>query len=91
MQLPLAVLHPGSDQMIHPGYTANISSGGVLFTSDQQPEPGEPIEYVVTLLNGERQSVNLRCIGKVIRCEVSPTDSFRIAATLERYEFIRTA
>ncbi len=90
MQLPLAVLRAGSEQIAQPGYTRNISSAGVLFTSVQEQGPGEAIEYVITLLDGARQVVNLRCVGKVIRCESSPNDDFQVAATLERYEFIRS-
>lgn len=89
MQLPVVVLRAGSGQTTQAGYTTNISSAGVLFTSDQEPAPGEAIEYVITLLDRERQAVNLRCMGKVIRCESSPCRNFQVAATLERYEFVR--
>jgi len=73
----------------------NISSSGVLFTAGAEPDLGGPIEYVITLSSEGRQTVNIRCVGKVLRSErVHPTaDSaeleFQIAATLERYEFIR--
>jgi hypothetical protein len=55
---------------------------------------GGPIEYVITLNHEGPQAVNLRCIGKVLRadCVPSGTDqrlAFQIAATLERYEFVR--
>jgi hypothetical protein len=58
---------------------------------------GDPIEYLVTLpsaLSGA--SVRLRCMGKVIRsqgiqtAETTARRPFAIAATLERYEFIRS-
>lgn len=73
------------------GLTKNISSGGVLFTSESEPEVGTSIEYVITLAGPADQSISLRCIGKVVR--YSPVESaehvFDVAATLERYEFIR--
>ncbi len=73
--------------------TSNISSTGVLFTSDRKPEIGGPIEYVVTLNSGGEGPVTIRCIGKVVRAEelaaAMQTQRYKVAATLERYEFIR--
>ena len=76
------------------GYTRNISSNGVLFTTEREPDMAGPIEYVITLNHDGPQAVNLRCIGKVIRAERldAPTEAipaYQVAATLERYEFIR--
>jgi hypothetical protein len=70
------------------GFTRNISSSGVLFTTEREPDLGGPIEYIITLNHEGPQTVNLRCIGKVLRSERMDT-SFQIAATLERYEFVR--
>ena len=69
------------------GETRNVSSCGVLFTSKAPMAVGESIEYVITLPKapGARIDVRLRCIGKVVRNE-APS---RIAATMERYEFVR--
>ena len=74
--------------------TSNISSSGILFTADKEPDIGGPIEYVVTLNSGRRGPVTIRCIGKVVRAEkmampVDDTDRYEVAATLERYEFVR--
>lgn len=73
--------------------TSNISSSGVLFTADKEPDIGGPIEYVVTLNSGREGPVSIRCIGKVVRAEKMPvpvdTDRYKVAATLERYEFVR--
>ena len=77
---------------MQPGLTKNISSGGVLFTLEKEPELGGSIEYVITLGGPSEQIVNLRCIGKVVRCKRSADSSeaaFDVAATLERYEFVR--
>ena len=74
------------------GITKNISSTGVLFTSAQAPDLGGPIEYVITLYENGPQPVSLRCVGKVLRSERLFGDgrrAFEIAATLERYEFVR--
>jgi hypothetical protein len=76
------------------GLTKNISSCGVLFTTVREPDLGGPIEYIITLNHEGPQPVNLRCVGKVLRAEptieVDPdAKAFEIAATLERYEFVR--
>ena len=77
------------------GITRNISSNGVLFTSDREPDLGGPIEYIITLNHDGSHPVNIRCMGKVVRAEkveedpVKPPCAFQIAATLERYEFVR--
>jgi len=77
------------------GLTTNISSTGVLFTAGRGPELGGPIEYIITLAHDGPQTVNLRCIGKVVRAErlgYMPSQeppAYQIAATLERYEFVR--
>lgn len=67
------------------GYTRNISGGGVLFTAEPQPPPGGRIEYVITLPSAAAHPVNVRCIGRVLRSEPDG-----VAATLERFEFLRT-
>ena len=95
LQLPLFVTPAGEESVPFSGVTKNISSGGVLFTSGKEPDVGSPIEYVVTLNASGPQPVNLRCIGKVVRAEResgvadNPTGGYEVAATLERYEFVR--
>ena len=77
------------------GQTRNISSTGVLFTAGRGSELGGPIEYMITLNSEGPQAVNLRCIGKVLRAERlssgagSDAPAYQVAATLERYEFVR--
>ena len=58
---------------------------------EKESDTGVSIEYVITLGGPLEHSVSLRCVGKVLRA--NPADSgenaFDIAATLERYEFVR--
>ena len=93
LELPLSITRAGADTVRLAGFTNNISSTGVLFTSGAAPDLGGPIEYVITLNHEGPQPVNLRCVGKVLRSERTQPQgsSFQIAATLERYEFIRLA
>ena len=94
MELPLSVTRSGAKHVALPGFTKNISSTGVLFTSGARPDLGGPIEYIITLNLEGPQRVNLRCMGKVLRAEDLQPNSedaryFAVAATLERYEFVR--
>jgi hypothetical protein len=95
LQLPLSVTRVGAERVTFPGCTQNISSSGVLFTTERKPDLGGPIEYIITMNLEGAPSVNLRCIGKVLRADLVLSDSdqqlpaFQIAATLERYEFVR--
>jgi hypothetical protein len=93
--LPLAITRAGTERVAFAGVTRNISSNGVLFTTQGEPDVGGPIEYVITLNHEGSQPVNIRCMGKVVRTEklngnpAEPPSDFQIAATLERYEFVR--
>jgi PilZ domain len=95
LQLPLAITRSGAERVAFAGLTKNISSSGVLFTAGRGPELGGPIEYIITLNHNGPQPVNLRCIGKVVRAEEvvrgggEDLPGFQVAATLERYEFVR--
>ena len=95
LQLPLAITRSGAERVALAGLTQNISSNGVLFTAGQAPDLGGPIEYVITLNHDGGQSVSLSCIGKVVRAErvgaghTEDVPNYQVAATLERYEFVR--
>ena len=95
LQLPLSIIRSGATRVELAGCTNNISSGGVLFSTEGQPDFDSPIEYVITLARDDQQVVNLRCMGKIVRAgrvnlgrdEALP--AYQIASTLERYEFVR--
>ena len=95
MQLPLSITRAGAERVTFAGFTDNISSSGVLFTVEREPDLGVPIEYIITLTHDGPQAVNLRCVGKVLRSERlrqplhEEPPAYQIAATLERYEFVR--
>jgi hypothetical protein len=92
LQLPLSITRTGAERVMFAGHTDNISSSGVLFTSEREPDLGGPIEYIITLNHEDSQSVNLRCMGKVLRTgriEQEAQGGYQVAATLERYEFVR--
>ena len=86
LRLPFEIVRIGSRLKVR-GETRNVSSAGVLFTSDSQLPLGESIEYLITLPRtpGTRKDVRLRCVGKVLREDSESA----FAASLERYEFLR--
>ena len=92
IKLPVRVLRNGVRSVSGVGETRNLSSSGVLFSTDAKVDLGEAIEYVINLAaDGE---VSLHCLGKVIRTDSlagwkEAETAFEVAATLERYEFVR--
>jgi hypothetical protein len=87
LTLPVELIRAGIAKASRQGETKNVSSSGVLFESDVTLRIGEPVEYVITLPTSPSpgNKVRLRCMGKVVRL-VKETG---VAATLERYEFVR--
>lgn len=73
------------------GETRNVSSNGVYFVVDNPVELGALLEFIITLpeevnLSG---SVRILCKGKVTRVETQEESLVGVAATIERYEFLR--
>jgi hypothetical protein len=97
LRLPVELVRAGGEQISNLGETQNVSSGGVLFTSDARVDVGQPIEYLISLPPGSNRQarVRLRCLGKVLRLHRTDArpdpdpSSMAVAATMERYEFLR--
>ena len=96
LKLPIELVKAGGCENSQIGETRNLSSGGVLFTSDDKLQKGDPVEYLVTLPNQGSENIRLRCMGKVLRVDAretpevgTPRPGFSIAVTLERHEFLR--
>jgi hypothetical protein len=88
----MELLREGNSAVSLVGETRNLSTVGVLFTSSTLLPVGQPIEYAITLPTGSVDGVTVRlhCLGKVVRTEpLEEGNPPRIAATLERYEFVR--
>jgi hypothetical protein len=82
LKLPLEIIRGAEHQFSE---TRNLSSNGVLFAIEHDIEPGNSIEYVITLPSKDKRPVRLRCLGKVVR----RANGQGLAATIDRYEFIR--
>ena len=87
LRLPLELIRNGAEALSERGETRNLSSVGVLFQSEASLRIGDAVEYMITLpaSAGGVNGVRLRCLGKVVRYGKTA----EIAATLERYEFVR--
>jgi hypothetical protein len=77
--------------------TLNISwGGGVALRSTQPLRIGDPVEYRITLADGDPPTT-VFCFGHIRRCDVAASDhdaskdgeAFDIAMTMERYRFAR--
>ena len=93
MALPLTVRSSGPDGTIErPAQTRDISFRGLYFITDALYEPGNQIEFVLTLPKEITlaDDVNIRCQGQVVRVELQNSKS-GVAARIERYEFLPTA
>ena len=68
----------------------DIGSGGIAFRSTKDWEVGGRVEYLITL--SEAKKVRIRCLGKIVRVQPSaePERGFLVAATIDRYEFLRS-
>jgi PilZ domain len=96
MRLPVAVkLEPSKNnkQLVE---TRDVSSSGVYFEFGGPLEVGAALEFLLTLPEPITKSspVRIRCIGKVVRVDKSPSvepGHVGVAATIERYEFVRDA
>ena len=73
--------------------TRDVSSSGVYFEFRAPLELGTPLEFILTLPEQitKGSAVRIKCMGKVVRVDHGHEDgeSVGIAATIERYEFMR--
>ena len=96
LQLPLSITRSGAERVTSAGLTRNISSSGVLFTAEREPDLGGSIEYVISP-EPRRPADWSICAASARCCAPSaldtgpdePKTNFQVAATLERYEFVR--
>ena len=96
LQLPFELVREGSRHVNEIGETRNLSSAGVLFTAAQELEIGASVEYFITLQRGSNgdDSIRLHCVGKIVRRhqkrgQKQGAKPVEMAATLERYRFVR--
>lgn len=94
MQLPVSIKseHDKHDSQLV--QTRDVSSSGIYFEFEAPMNVGSSVEFLMTLPEPltKGSPVRIKCIGKVVRVERDskggPTQ-VGIAATIERYEFVR--
>ena len=74
--------------------TRDVSSSGVYFEFGGPLDVGTSLEFLLTLPEPitKGSPVRIRCIGKVVRVDKDPQAAkghVGVAATIERYEFVR--
>src|SRR5688572_11973429 len=74
--------------------TKDVSSSGIYFEFTAPLELGTALEFILTLPEQitKGNAVRIKCMGKVVRVDHGRADvysSVGIAATIERYEFLR--
>jgi hypothetical protein len=87
LTLPIKLVGRGYQSLSMEGETKNLSWTGVLFRTQADLRIGERIEYYISLPSraNDRHTVLLHCFGKVVR----RAGDEEVAATLDRYEFLR--
>ncbi len=94
LRLPVMITKSGRLRLPATGITANISSTGVLFTSQTNFEDGTPLEYSITLYEAEGTQVIAHCRGHVVRHlrggDTFPFPQYQVASTIERYSLQRS-
>ena len=90
IQLPVEITQVSGKRVSRPVELLDISSGGIAFRSNKDWELGGRVEYLITL--NETKKVRIRCLGKIIRIEegTDPVHASKVAATIDRYEFLRS-
>ncbi len=76
----------------HETETWNVSSGGVLFESDEELNIGSDIEFAILMPSAELgtpANVLVNCVGRVVRCSGEGTHR-AVAAVIDEYRFERS-
>jgi len=93
MTLPVAVRLEEIEGLEKTVQTHNVSSSGVYFEFAAAIDIGTPLEFILTLPEQitKGSAVRIKCVGKVVRVDQNRSDSgsLGVAATIERYEFLR--
>lgn len=69
------------------GETRNVSSCGIFFVAPDALELGSLLDFKITL--SDIGPVRLACKGKLVRVERQDETLVGMAATIDRYEFLR--
>ena len=94
MQLPVSIRPESAKNGSQTVQTRDVSSSGIYFDFQSPMSVGTSVEFLMTLPEPltKGSPVRIKCIGKVVRVDQNgngSTSQVGIAATIERYEFVR--
>jgi hypothetical protein len=92
MTLPVMIKMDEAEDHQKAVKTYNVSSSGVYFEFASPLDVGTALEFVLTLPEQitKGSAVRIKCVGKVVRVDQGNSkESLGVAATIERYEFLR--
>jgi hypothetical protein len=92
MQLPLSIRWTaGSAAGEALCVSKDVSSHGISFVLPKPLESGSLVEIVMTLPHDVTLAgpVRVRCLGRILRSRAHENASYRLAAAIDRYEFLR--
>ncbi|MSO19784.1 MAG: PilZ domain-containing protein [Acidobacteria bacterium] len=94
MQLPVSIRPENAKNGAQTVQTRDVSSSGIYFDFQSPMSVGTSVEFLMTLPEPltKGSPVRIKCIGKVVRVAQNGNGSSShvgIAATIERYEFVR--
>jgi hypothetical protein len=93
MTLPVMVRMDEAEDRSKEVQTYNVSSSGVYFEFASPLDVGTALEFVLTLPEQitKGNAVRIKCVGKVVRVDQGKAQDgpLGVAATIERYEFLR--
>ena len=88
LRLPVSVKFADTGEL--PAQTKDVSARGVYFYVDTPIAQGSALDFTLTLPPEITltDSIRVRCQGKVVRVDESPTGKVGIAAMIEQYDFL---
>jgi len=93
MTLPVMIRMNEAEDHEKAVQTYNVSSSGVYFEFASPLDVGTALEFVLTLPEQitKGSAVRIKCMGKVVRVDQGKSEEgfLGVAATIERYEFLR--
>lgn len=95
MNLPAMIKGEEIEEDPQENKTCNVSSRGVYLECASPLDVGMTLEFVLTLpVRGTKgRPVRIKCVGQVVRVDQAESEGkpLGVAATIERYEFLREA
>src|ERR1700730_1869226 len=89
LRLPVTVRY-GENEQEQAAQTRDVSARGICFYVDSAITAGSPIDFTLTLPPEItlRESIRVRCKGRVVRFEGGTASKIAVAALIDEYEFL---